>query len=95
MENLSKQCVERVFHTCLLYHAPFRSRFLAKTLMHSQNLLIGTVSMIELVVLFPTSFDAVTLKLNKLHPVPSGSGYNSLSVIVRTCSLDVRFVICK
>ena len=51
--------------------------------------------MIEFVVLFPTSFDAVTLKVNKLHPVPSGSGYNSLSVIVRTRSFDVRFVICK
>ena len=51
--------------------------------------------MIELVVLFPTSLDAVTLKVNKLHPVPPGSGYNSLSVIVRTRSFDVRFVICK
>ena len=65
-------------------------------LFHPQNLLIGTVSMIDTEVLFPTSFDAVTLNSNKLQPVPSGSGYNSVSVILKTLeSFDVRFVICK
>ena len=51
--------------------------------------------MIEIIVLFPTSFDAVMLKVNKLQPVPSGSGYDSVFVISKTLSFDVRFVICK
>ena len=63
---------------------------------HPQNLLIGTVSIMDCEVLFPTSFDAVTLNLNKLQPVPSGSGYDSVSVMLKTSEIfDVRFVICK
>ena len=30
--RVQQQCVERAFHTCLLYYAPFRSKFLARTL---------------------------------------------------------------
>ena len=62
---------------------------------HPQNLLMGTVSMMDTEVLFPTSFDAVILNSNKLQPVPSGSGYDSVSVILTSEIFDVRFVICK
>ena len=37
------------------------------------NLLMGTVSMIDVVLLFPTSFDAVTLNSNRLQLASSGS----------------------
>ena len=51
--------------------------------------------MMDTEVLFPTSFDAVILNSNKLQPVPSGSGYDSVSVILTSEIFDVRFVICK
>jgi len=51
--------------------------------------------MIDSVVLFPTSLDAMTLNSNKLQPPICGSGYDSMSVVLSTSTFDVRFVIRK
>ena len=65
-------------------------------LFHPQNLLMGTVSMMDVEVLVPTSFDAVTLNSNKLQPFSSCCRNDSVSVILKTSeTFDVRFVICK
>ena len=66
------------------------------TLFHPQNLLMGTVSMMDAEVLFPTSFDAVTLNSNKLQSFSSCCRNNHVSVVLKTSeTIDVRFVICK
>ena len=63
---------------------------------HPLNLLMGTVSMMDNEVLFPTSFDAVMLNSIRLQSFSSGSRYDSVSVILKISeSFDVRFVICK
>ena len=68
----------------------------AITLIHPQNLLMGTISMMDIEVLFPTSFDAVTLNSNKLQPFFSGSRNESVLVTLKASeTFDVRFVICK
>ena len=48
--------------------------------------------MIDSEVLFPTSFEAMTVNSNKLQPPLCGSGYDSKSVVASTATFDVRFM---